>query len=147
MKAFSAFIVMLLIALTLSKTARGSSDNKEDSKIISENSIQTLINGLNSDNPGVIISCAMQAGKYKIVETVKHLVKILDSDLSFDVKTAAVFALYRIQNEEALISLKHACLKNKCPYLKKTAELFLTYYLVNNPDKDIILDEKYLVIE
>ena len=147
MKPFSAFIVTLVISFTLSEAAFGGSDNESDSKILSQNSIQTLINGLNSDNPGVITSCAMWAGEYKIVETVKHLAKILNSDFSFDVKTAAVYALFQISNEEALISLKKACLKNKCPYLKKTAELFLNYYLVNNPDKDIILDEKYLVIE
>lgn len=147
MKTFSAFIVMMFIALTLPETLYGGSDKESDSKTFSQNSIQNLINGLNSDNTGLIKSCAMRAGEYKIVETVKHLVKILNSDLSFDVKTSAVFALYQIQNEEALISLKKACLKNKCPYLKKTAELFLNYYLVNNPDKDIILDEKYLVIE
>ena len=147
MKTLSAFVVMLLISLILSETALGGSDTKKGSQKISANSIQTLINGLNSDNNGVIIGCAIMAGDYKIIETVKHLARILHSDLSYDVKIAAVYALYQIQNKEALIALKKACAKNKCPFLKQSAEVFLTHYLIENPDKDIVVEENYLATE
>ena len=147
MKTLSAFVVMLLISLTFSKTAFGYDDTKIELKRISNNSIQTLINGLNSDNKGVIIGCAIMAGKYKIAEAVEHLAKILNSDLSFDVKTTAVYALYQIQNKEALIALKKVCVMNKCPFLKQSAEIFLNHYLISNPDKDVKIEENYLATD
>ncbi len=147
MKTLSAFVVMLLISLILSETAFGSSDLKKVSKKIPKNAIESLIMGLNSDNKGLIIRCAMLAGDYKITETVEHLAKILNSDLSYDIKTAAVFALYQIQNKEALFALKNACVKNDCPYLKQAAEVFLNHYLISNPTEKVKLEENYLVTE
>jgi len=147
MKTLSALIVMLLISFILSETAFGGSDLKKGPQKFSKNTIQSLIAGLNSDNKGLIIGCAILAGDYKITETVEHLAKILNSDLSYDVKTAAVYSLYQIQNKEALIALKKACTKNNCPFLKQSAEVFLNHYLIDNPDKDIVVEENYLATE
>ena len=147
MKTLSAFVVMLLISLTLSETAYGDSDAAKSPPKFSKNTIQSLIVGLNSDNKGLIIGCAMMAGDYKITETVEHLAKILNSDLSYDVKTAAVFALYQIQNKEALVALKKACVKNNCPYLKQAAEVFLTHYLLCHPGEDINVEGNYLATD
>ena len=147
MKTLSAFVVMMLISLILSETAFGGSDLNKSPKKIPKNSIESLIIGLNSDNKGLIIGCAMMAGDYKITESVEHLAKILNSDLSYDIKTAAVFALYQIQTKEALVALKNACVKNNCPYLKQTAEVFLNHYLIDNPTENVKLEENYLVTE
>ena len=147
MKTLSAFVVMLLISLILSETAFGGSDLNKSPKKIPKNSIESLIIGLNSDNKGLIIGCAMMAGDYKITETVEHLAKILNSDLSYDIKMAAVYALYQIQTKEALVALKNACVKNNCPYLKQAAEVFLNHYLISNPAENVKLEENYLVIE
>ena len=147
MKTLSAFVVMLLISLIFSETALGGSDQKKSSQKFSRNSIESIIVGLNSNNKGVIIGCAIMAGDYKIAETVEHLAKILNSDLSYDIKTAAVFALYQIQNKEALIALKKACTKNKCPYLKQTAQSFLNHFLICNPKDDVEAEDDYLVVE
>ena len=147
MKTLSAFVVMLLISLILSETAFGGSDLKKGPKKIPKNSIESIIIGLNSDNKGLIIGCAIMAGDYKITETVEHLAKILNSDLSYDVKTAAVYSLYQIQNKEALIALKKACTQNNCPFLKQSAEVFLNHYLICNPDKEVKLEENYLATE
>jgi len=147
MKTLSGFVVMLLISLILSGTAFGSSDLKKVSKKIPKNAIESLIMGLNSDNKGLIIRCAMLAGDYKITETVEHLAKILNSDLSYDVKTAAVYALYQIESKEALVVLKNACVKNNCPFLKQSAEVFLTHYLLRHPGEDINLKGNYLAAD
>lgn len=145
MKTLSAFVVMLLITLIFSETALGGSDLKKGPKKFSKNTIQSLVMGLNSDNKGVIIGCVIMAGDYRISETVEPLAKILNSDLSYDIKTAAVFALYQIQNKEALMALKKACIKNNCPFLKKSAEVFLNHYLICNPDMDVEVEDDYLV--
>ena len=147
MKTLSAFVVMLLISFILSETAFGGSDLNKSPKKIPKNSIESLIIGLNSDNKGLIIGCAMMAGDYKITESVEHLAKILNSDLSYDIKTAAVFALYQIQTKEALAALKNACVKNNCPYLKQSAEVFLNHYLIWHPDENVKLEENYLVTD
>ena len=143
MKTLSAFVVILLISFILSETAFGGSDLKK----VSKSAIESLIMGLNSDNTGLIIGCAMLAGDYKITETVEHLAKILNSDLSYNVKSAAVYALYQIQNKEALIALKKACVKNNCPFLKQSAEVFLTHYLLRHPGEDINLKGNYLAAD
>ena len=147
MKTISAFVVMLLISLTLSETALAGSDLKKGPKKFSKNSIESLIMGLNSDNRGVIIGCAILAGDYRITQTVEHLAKILNSDLSYDVKTAAVFALYQIQNKEALVALKKACAKNKCPFLKLSAQTFLNHYLICHPNEDVKAEDEYIAAE
>jgi hypothetical protein len=144
MKTLFAFVVMLLITLILSETALAGSKSP---KKFSKNSIESIIIGLNSDNKGLIIGCAIMAGDYRITETVEHLAKILNSDLSYDVKTAAVFALYQIQNKEALIALKKACTKNNCPFLKQSAETFLNNYFIHHPNADVKLEEDYLAAD
>ena len=147
MKTLSAFVATLLISLVLFGTALGSSDLRKGPRKFSKNSVQSLIMGLNSDNRGLIIGCAILAGDYKITETVEHLAKIINSDLTYDVKTAAVYALYQIQNKEALVALKKACTQNKCPYLKKSAEVFLNHYLICHPGAEVKVEEDYLVAE
>src|SRR3989304_6655765 len=147
MKTLSAFVATLLISLVLFGTALGSSDLRKGPRKFSKNSIQSLIMGLNSDNRGLIIGCAILTGDYKITETVEHLAKIINSDLTYDVKTAAVYALYQIQNKEALVALKKACAKNNCPYLKQSAEVFLNHYLISNPNEEVKLEEDYLAVE
>ena len=80
MKTLSGYVVMLLISLNLSETAYGGgSDAAKSPQKFSKNTIQSLIIGLNSDNKGLIIGCAIMAGDYKITETVEHLAKILNS--------------------------------------------------------------------
>jgi hypothetical protein len=147
MKTLSAFVVMLLISLVSFKTAFGGGELSNSSQKFPRITIESLIVGLNSDNKGVIIGCAIMAGDYRITETVEHLAKILNSDLSYDVKTAAVYALYQIQNQEALIALKRACVANNCPYLKQSAESFLNHYLILHPDENVKLEENYLATD
>lgn len=147
MKTLFAFLSMMLILLTLPNTALGAGAPKKYSNNIPKNSIETLINGLNSNNKGVIIGCAMMAGDYKVIEAVEHLAKILNSDWSYDVKTAAVFALYQIQTEDALLALKKVCLKNQCPFLKQAAAVFLNHYCIYHPDEDIRIEEDFIVAE
>jgi hypothetical protein len=147
MKTLSTFVAMLLISLILSETAFSSSDLKKVTKKIPKSAIESLIMGLNSDNSGLIIGCAMLAGDYKITESVENLAKILNSDLSYDVKTAAVYALYQIQTKESLVALKNACVKNNCPYLKQTAEVFLNHYLLCHPGEDSNLEGNYLATD
>lgn len=136
MKTLSTLVVLLLTSFLLSETALGRSDIKN----FSNDKIQSLILGLNSSNSGLVIGSAILAGEYKIIETVEHLAKILDSDLTYEVKTAAVFALYQIQNREALAVLKNVCLKNNCPYLKKSAEILLNHYLICHPNEEFKVD-------
>lgn len=136
MKILSTLAVVLIVSFLLTETASGGSDIKK----FSNDKIQSLILGLNSRNSGVVVGSAILAGEYKITETVEHLAKILDSDLTYEVKTAAVFALYQIQNKEALAALKNVCLKNNCPYLKKSVEVLLKHYIICNPSDDFKID-------
>lgn len=147
MKTLSAFIVILLLALTLSDVSMAETNTKKVPQKFSQNTILSLKMGLNSDNKGVIIGCAMLAGDYRITEVVEDLAKVLNSELSYDIKSAAVFALYQIQNKEALIALKKACMQNKCPFLKQSAEVFLNHYLINNPDKEIKIEKNIVSVE
>lgn len=144
MKTRSVFLIMLFVSFALIKPSFCGDDNAKKAYRIPENSIRGLIDGLNSENKGVMIGCIINAGKYQINETVEYLIKILYSDQTFDVKTAAVYSLYQIHNEAALIALKKACLMNNCPFLKQTAEFFLNHYLTGNPDVNVKVKEDYL---
>jgi hypothetical protein len=147
MKNLFALIVILLVALTMSDVASAGTNTKDVPQKFSQNTILSLKMGLNSDNKGVIIGCAMIAGDYRIAETVDDLAKLLNSDHPYDIKSAAVFALYQIQCREAIIALKKACMKNTCPFLKQSAEVFLNHFLIKNPEKDIRVEENFVSTE
>lgn len=132
MKTLSAFAVVVLISFLLTEPILASSDLKKFSKGM----IQSLIVGLNSSNNGLAMSSVILAGEYRVEESVEHLANIIDSDVSYEIKKAAVFALYQIQNEEVLSVLKSVCIKNECPYLKKCAEVLRKHYLICNPNSD-----------
>ncbi|NUN08691.1 MAG: HEAT repeat domain-containing protein [Ignavibacteriaceae bacterium] len=144
MKTRSVFLIMLFVSFALIKPSFCGDDKAKKAYRIPENSIQGLIDGLNSENKGVMIGSIINAGKYQVSEAVESLIKILQSDQTFDVKTAAVYSLYQIHNEETLTALKKVCLKNNCPFLKQTAEFFLNYYLISNPDVNVKVKEDYL---
>ncbi|NWF88139.1 MAG: hypothetical protein HXY50_01620 [Ignavibacteriaceae bacterium] len=147
MKTLSAFVVMLLISLTFYQTALGGNNSNMSQKKFSKNAIESIIEGLNSGNKGLIVGCIILAGDYKLEQTVNHLAKILNSNLTYDVKTAALFALYQIQNEDALHVLKSTCSKNKCPFLKQAASSFLNHFLICNPKVKIIEESNHFVAE
>ncbi len=146
MKTQYTFVVMLLMSLILSEVAF-CSDNTRNNPKFSKNNIESLIMGLNSENKGVVIGCAILAGDYRVTEAVEPLAKILNSNLSFDVKTAAVYALYQIQTRDALATLKNACTNNNCQFLKLSAQVFLNHYLIINSNKNISLEENLAVTE
>lgn len=132
MKILSAILVGY-ISLALNASLSANIEHADSKYKISNNALQSLLMGLKSDNEGVVKSSIILAGNYKIMEAVEALTEIIDSELSFEIKTAAVYSLYQIQNDEALRTLKSIAINHKCPYLRQSSEVFLYEYIFNHP--------------
>ena len=128
---FAILVGFISVALNASLSANikyADSKNK-----ISNNALQSLIIGLKSDNEGLVKSSIILAGNYKIKEAVEPLTEIINSESSFEIKSAAVYSLYQIKNDEALRALKSISVNSTCPYLKQSTEVFLYDYNFNHP--------------
>jgi HEAT repeat protein len=68
----------------------------------------SLLNGLNSENQGLIISSSQMLGDIKSGKAVIPLMHMLKSDNSESSKIAAALALYNIGDERGLYAIKRA---------------------------------------
>ena len=69
---------------------------------LNENQIQTLLNGINSENPGLKRSSIYFAGYYKIEAAVEELRSEMINSNDPNIKILAALALYEIGNEDVL---------------------------------------------
>ena len=88
--------------------------------------IVNILNGIQSDNYGVKMSCIYFAGKYKIMEVSQNLVEELKSSNNDELCQMLVWSLYQIGNESCCEELQefvknHSSekLKALCSYLHK----------------------------
>lgn len=128
MKTLSTIIVVLIISLLQFGGSINGSQILASPKKITPNAIETLIMGLNSENEGLVSQCIIFAGKHRIIEAVKALEMITKSKLSFELKAAAVYALYKIHTSDALDALKNVSIENDCPFIRQTTKVFLADY-------------------
>ena len=75
---------------------------------IRDNTIETLIIGLNSDNIGLKNSSAYMVGELQLSEAVIPLLKILHNETNEELRISAALALYKIGTPIAINAVKQA---------------------------------------
>ncbi len=130
-------IGITIIAVILSSTFIISQANSESRVELPEIAVLNILNGLNSDNYGVKMSCVYFAGKYKILEVSQDLVKQIESADDEELCQMMLWSLYQIGNESCCEEAQRVMrnhpserLRGFCEYLQtiKDYEAALTMY-------------------
>jgi hypothetical protein len=98
---------------------------------ISNNTIESLLEGLKSDNLGLKTSCAYMLGELKITNAVIPLLRILKEDKNESARISAALALYKIGTPIAIFSVKQSARFDKSQRVNKLALNFYNEYLRN----------------
>lgn len=124
MKHFTNFfsVVSFLIVFSIMvKAADNSTTN--DSK---RNCIESLLNGIKSNNNGLKSSCAYMLGELQIKEAVIPLMRILHNDECEEVRISALLALYKLNTPLSSQAVKQAIRFDKSKRINKLAQNFYT---------------------
>lgn len=92
---------------------------------ITDNTKESLLIGLKSDNLGLKTSCAYMIGELKITNAIIPLLKILKEDKNEEARIAAALALYKIGTPLAIYSIKQSA---KFDDSKRVSNLALNFY-------------------
>jgi hypothetical protein len=136
MKKFKT-IVLLALFLISSSTAFAGPKIKAQ---ITENTIQTLIVGLESGNIGLKSSSAYMIGELQITEGIIPLLRVLHDEKNEDLRIAAALALYKIGSPTSIYAVKQAIRFDESKRVSKHCADFYQEYQKNkfNDEENIV---------
>lgn len=142
-KYFLVIIIFLCAPFLLFASDLDKSEQK-----INENTVLSLLEGLNSDNLGLKTSCAYMLGELKISNAVIPLVRILRDDENEKARISAALALYKIGTPLSINAVKQAIKFDDSERVSKLASNFYNQYLrdkVRNDDE--LMDSTYVSLK
>lgn len=138
------FCITLLIAMFFSISIKVANAQTTEAKLNQVELVKDLINnnykhaldnflqGLQSENTGVLRSCIYFSGKYKIDKAVKPLVRILNSfSADEDIKILIVLSLYEIGSDDGMYYVYQASKFGSSEMLKRTCLLLYDTFMLN----------------
>ncbi len=131
MKNAAMILVLSLLVLTCSFSVNAQSSNYKN---VTKNSIETLKQGIKSDNEGVRKSSIYMAGLYKIDEVVDVLVDQLHREKDSNTKVLIALALYNIGNPEGIDAVKDLSEKDQDLRVKRMSTAIYRAYTENYED-------------
>ena len=120
---FSVSLTICLFTQTLSQ------EIEEKNFPQKENCIKTLIQGINSDNPGLKAGCITMFGKLCCDRGVVTLLNILHNDPSEELRFLAGLSLYKINDSRGIYAIKQAIRFDKSERVRRLCEKFYKAYL------------------
>jgi len=147
MKNFTAFVTVLILIITLSTTSFAG-DNSTKKYECTQNTVSSLIEGLNSDNIGLKTSCAYLLGELNVTEGIIPLMRLLRNDESEEVRICAALALYKIGTPISIFAVKQAIRFDESDRVSRLAAKFYYDFLRSNQRADAKgEDKRYTVID
>ena len=147
MKNLATIVTVLILIITLSTTAFAG-DKSIKKYECSQNTISSLIEGLNSDNMGLKTSCAYLLGELDVTEGIIPLMRLLRNDECEEVRICAALALYKIGTPISIFAVKQAIRFDESDRVSKLAAKFYYDYLRSNQQPDVKgKDKAYAVID
>lgn len=147
MKNLGTILTALIFTITLSTTAFAGEKSTKKSEY-TQNTIASLIEGLNSDNRGLKTSCAYLLGELNVTEGIIPLMRLLRNDESEEVRICAALALYKIGTPISIFAVKQAIRFDESNRVRKLAAKFYYDYLRSNQRADVKgKDKTYAVID
>jgi len=125
----NAITILLIILLTFGAT--DSIAKPKTAVKVSQNTIESLMNGLSSENLGLKSSSAYMIGELQLSEAVIPLMRILHQDENAEIRIAAALALYKIGSPIAIHAVKQAIRFDDSERVSKLCTSFYSEYLKN----------------
>jgi len=133
MKYFTRILaVILFTAFLLSFTyAEG---NPKEKREISQNTVESLLIGLQSENLGLKTGSAYMIGELKLNGGIIPLMKILREDKNEEARIAAALALYKISTPMSIYAVKQSIRFDGKERVSRLCANFYNEYLRNKKD-------------
>lgn len=140
-KSFAAvlFVLLSLFICVDDNSAQSAGARMKD---LSENTIASLIQGLNSDNDGLQSSCAYRLGEFRIEDAVIPLQRVLRNDESESVRISAALALFKIGTPKAIFTVKQAGRFDESDRVRRLSSIFYSAYLDQLEENENQIEEK-----
>ena len=137
MKIIPTIIVLALFLITSSNAVTNPKTNIQ----IKDNTVETLIIGLNSDNLGLKSGSAYMIGELKLKQATIPLLRVLHNEKNEEIRIAAALALYKIGSPVAIYAVKQAIKFDDSERVSKLCASFYINYLRNKfYDEEINMD-------
>lgn len=116
MKSVTSLVVLLVVLLTAQTGLQAQSSNYKN---INDYSLESLKQGIQSDNPGLRKSAIYMAGLYRIEEAVETLVHQLNREKSPSTRVLIALSLYNIGNPDGMEAVKTLASRDKDREVKR----------------------------
>lgn len=108
---------------------------------ITDNTVASLMEGLNSENIGLKSSSAYMIGELQLSKAVIPLMKVLHQDENEEMRIAAALALYKIGSPIAIQAVKQSIKFDDSERVSKLCASFYSEYLrIKFTDDEINMD-------
>ena len=146
MKNITGILAVLLFTAYLLNFTYAAGNPKEKSEI-NQNTIESLLMGLQSENLGLKTGSAYMIGELKLNEGIIPLMKILREDKNEEARIAAALALYKIGTPMAIHSVKQSIRFDNNERVSRLCSNFYNEYLRNKTDdKEAIEDSTNIAV-
>ncbi len=125
MKSVATLAVILALVLSANIGLRAQSSNYKN---INEHSLQSLKEGIKSDNPGLRKSAIYLAGYYKIDEAVETLVEELEKVKDPSTRVLIALSLYNIGTRDGMEAVKALAANDKDIKVKRMSTALYKQY-------------------
>lgn len=137
MKTLTTLIILSLFLILASNALA----NPKTTTQIRDNTVESLIIGLNSDNIGLQSSSAYMIGELQLSQAVIPLLRILHNEKNEELRIAAALALYKIGSPIAINAVKQAVRFDDSERVSKLCANFYSEYLrIKFNDEEINVD-------
>ena len=107
-----------------------------------ENCIKTLIQGINSDNPGLKAGCIYMIGELCCDRGVVTLLDILHSNPSEELRILAALSLYKINDSRGIFAIKRAIKFDESERVSRLCKTFYKAYLQDRNSDNLYIAVK-----
>lgn len=126
-------ILVFISLITYSVFAGNEKENK-----VNDSAIESLLEGINSDNFGLKTSSAYMLGELKCEKAVIPLMRMLKSEDKESARIVAALALLKIGNEKGIFAIKQATRFDASNRVRKLCSNFYNAYLQKSSAVDLL---------
>ena len=127
MKTLKITILLTLFLISLA----GATAKPKSTVKVNDNTVETLIMGLESDNAGLMSSSAYMIGELQLDQAMIQLLRVLRNENNEDLRIAAALALYKIGSPIAIYAVKQASKFDESERVSKHCASFYNEYRKN----------------
>jgi HEAT repeat protein len=134
------FAVSLILLLSFQIIPQEIADLKSRAK---EDCINTLLDGINTNNRGLQAGCAYMLGELSCDRGVVTLLDILHNNKSEELRILAALSLYKIGDSRGIYAIKQAIRFDESDRVSRLCETFYKAYLQedSSPEIELVLNE------